>query len=104
MSGEPECEDSSIIGGDRTSDETLTPADRDRLGELALFSEECIELGDSLEEASRTMGVLVERHPRFDGSSEELQVKMTQLHQLVKELGKEVMRFSHAYEDTVAGY
>ncbi len=103
MNGEPVSDDKSIIDGGRATDETLTLDDRDRLGDLALFSEGCINLGDSLGEASRTMGVLVERQPEFNGPCVELLVKMRQLHGLVKELGREVICFSHMYEDTVTG-
>lgn len=95
--------DRSIIDRARSTDETLSPEDRNRLGDLALLSQNHLGLGDSLAKAGRTMEMLVERHPEFDGSAEEMRVMVTQLHELMKELGKEVMRFSHVYEDTVAG-
>lgn len=103
MNGKPGCDDRSITDGGCSTDETLTLDDRNRLGDLALLSEHQLKLGDSLAETSRTMGVLVERHREFNGPFDELQVKMTQLQELVKELGEEVMRFSHVYEDAVAG-
>lgn len=102
MNGEPGCDDKSIIDGGQTTDESLTPDDRNRLGDLALLSENILELGDSLAEASRTLTVLVERHPEFDGASRELHAKMALLQELQVELAKTVMCFSHVYEDTVA--
>lgn len=95
--------DKSIIDGCDAADETLTPDECARLGELALLSENLVELGDSLAEASRTLTVLIERHPEFHGASGELRTKMTLLQELQAELGRTVMRFSLRYEDTVAG-
>ena len=103
MADEPRSESRSLADRGCVMDEALTPDARKLLGDLAVFSEECVERADSLEEARRNLASLVERHPEFDGAAKELRVKMTRLQELEAALGKAVMRYSHAYEDDVTG-
>lgn len=101
MAGEPERSNRPMVDRGQDLDEILTPETRETLSDLALLSEKHAELSAALVEADRTMSLLVERHPEFNGPSSELRVKMTQLHDLQSDLAKRVMRFSHAYEDAV---
>lgn len=104
IAGKPERDDTSATGEDRAEDEALTREVREVLGNLALNAETHIELGEAFAGANRTLTVLVERHPEFEGPSSELRAKMTQLENRLARLGGDVMRYSLAYEDaTMAG-
>ncbi len=102
--GEPERNNTPNSCQGQGVDDALTPEIREVLGNLALNAETHVELGEALAEANRMLTALVERHPEFDGSAAELRAKLAQLQDLHSEAGKEVMRYSHAYEDaTMAG-
>lgn len=102
MIGEPGSNGKSIIDGGDTMNTTLLPRDYSRLGDLALLSENHLEISESLTEAIRMLTLIVERHPQFDGAFRELHTKMSLLQTLQAELGTTVMHFSHRYEETVA--
>ncbi len=82
-------------------DDVLTLKDRETLGGLALCSAAFAETGETLSEASRELALLVTRYPELEKAFSELCAKMRRLAEAGSELGNEVMRFSHLYEDAV---
>ena len=83
-----------------SDDEVLTLKDRELLGDLALRSECFAETSDALLEASQELASLVRRCPEFEQQAfSRLCANMRQLSDAEGELGKEVMRFSHLWED-----
>lgn len=104
MVGEPERNDTPATHEGQAVDETLSPEIGEILGNLALNVQTHTDLGDALAEANGMLASVVKRHPEFDGPAAELRAKLAQLQDLHNEAGKEVMRYSHAYEDaTMAG-
>lgn len=100
--GEPNRNDRCNANRGRAVDATLTPETRETLGNLALNVQTHTELGDALAEADNMLTSVIKRHPEFDGPAAELRAKLAQLRDLHNEAGKEVMRYSHAYEDVMA--
>jgi hypothetical protein len=98
---EPKKSDGAIAGQGPDLDEILTPDLREVLGNLALNTENHADLSTALEETGRTLAFLVKRHPEFNGAGGELRAKIAQLQDLHSGVSKEVMRYSHAYEDAV---
>ncbi len=104
MVDEPERNDRSAARQGQTVDETLTPEIREVLGNLALNAEAHVEISEALAGTHRMLSAMVKRHPEFDGTAGELRAKLAQLQDLHNEAGKEVIRYSHVYEDaTMAG-
>ena len=101
MVNEPERNKTSNSCQGQAAEEALTPEIRAVLGNLALNVQTHTEFGDALAEANRTLGSLLERHPELEGPSRELRAKVAQLQGLHSELAKEVMRYSHAFEDVM---
>lgn len=101
MIGDSQQEDESTAGQGQGCDACLTRESRETLANLAVASEAHVEIGDTLRRASRMLGMLAERTSEFGKPSSELCAKMMQLQHLHKELGGQIMRFSHAYEDAV---
>lgn len=103
MIGEPERNGRPNTNQGQAVDETLTPEIGEILGNLALNVQTHTELGDALAEANTMLASVVKRHLEFDGPAAELRAKLAQLQDLHSELAKEVMRYSHTYEDVAVG-
>ncbi len=82
--------------------EEFTAGIGEKLGDLALLSEQHTDLSVALGQAHEMLASLVERHPEFRGTSRELLAKLEHLEHLQASLGTEVMKYSHLYEDAAA--
>lgn len=101
MNDNTEVKKESTVSAGRPVDDALTPTARRALGDLALVSQDQFELSEAVAESRQTLTLMVDRHPEFAGCSSELREKMAELQHHLRELGTQVMRYSHTYEDAV---